>query len=274
MSSTPAEKISQPAQLWLFRALEAMLALGAGRLVEAEELVAQALALGERAQPDVAIPVHAVQRYTLCDFRGTLEDVEPALRELVLNYPARPVFRCTLARVYARLARLPEAKRLFDELARDDFSGLPFDNEWLYGMSELAEASALLGDTDAAAALYRLLLPWAALNAANPVEGIRGSVSRYLGILATATKHWKQAERHFENAVAMNQGMGARPWVAHTKHDYARMLAARDETTDRERALEQSAEALTTYRELGMNSWADAASELERALQPASAPPR
>jgi hypothetical protein len=72
----------------------------------------------------------------------------------------------------------------------------------------------------------------------------------------------------------MNEGMGARPWAAHTKHDYARMLAARDETTDRERALELSANALTTYRELGMNSWADAASELERVLQPASAPPR
>jgi uncharacterized protein HemY len=146
--------------------------------------------------------------------------------------------------------------------------------EWLYGMSELAEASALLGDTAAAAALYRLLLPWAALNAADPVEGIRGSVSRYLGILATTTKHWKQAERHFEDAAAMNEGMGARPWVAHTQHDYARMLLARDETSDRERALELIAEAVTTYRELGMKSWAKAASGLERALQADSAPPR
>jgi DNA-binding SARP family transcriptional activator len=150
-ASRIARELRQPAHLWLFRAVEAMLALAAGRLVEADELVAQAFALGERAQPDVAIPAHAVQRYTLCDFRGTLEGVEPALRELVINYPARPVFRCTLARLYARLARLPEAKRLFDGLARDDFSGLPFDMEWLYGMSELAEASALLGDTDAAA---------------------------------------------------------------------------------------------------------------------------
>jgi DNA-binding SARP family transcriptional activator len=273
-ASRIARELRQPAQLWLFRAVEAMLALAAGRLAEAEELVAQALALGERAQPEVAIPAHAIQRYTLCDFRGTLEDVEPALHELVVNYPARPVFRCTLTRLYARLARLPEAKRLLDELARDDFSALPFDMEWLYGMSELAEASALLGDTAAAAALYRLLLPWAALNAADPVEGIRGSVSRYLGILATTTKHWKQAERHFEDAAAMNEGMGARPWVAHTQHDYARMLSARDETSDRERALELIAEAVTTYRELGMKSWAKAASGLERALQADSAPPR
>jgi tetratricopeptide (TPR) repeat protein len=222
----------------------------------------------------VALPTHAVQRYTLCDFQGTLEDIEPALHQLVLNYPARPVFRCTLTRVYARLARLPEAKRLFDELARDDFSVIPFDMEWLYGMSELAEASALLGDTAAAAALYRSLLPWAALNAANPVEGIRGSVSRYLGILATATKHWEEAERHFQDAVAMNESIGARPWLAHTYHDYARMLLARDAAADSERALELTAAALATYRELGMDTWAREASELERALQLASAPTR
>jgi uncharacterized protein HemY len=123
-------------------------------------------------------------------------------------------------------------------------------------------------------ALYRLLLPWAALNAANPVEGIRGSVSRYLGILATATKRWKEAERHFENAAAMNEGMGARPWVAHTYHDYASMLTARDESTDRERALELIAEALTTYRDLGMDTWADAASDLGRVLQTAPGPAR
>ena len=34
-------------------------------------------------------------------------------------------------------------------------------------MSLLAETSALLGDTDSAAVLYGLLLPWAAFNAAD-----------------------------------------------------------------------------------------------------------
>ena len=43
-------------------------------------------------------------------------------------------------------------------------------------MSLLAETSALLGDTDSAAVLYGLLRPWAALNAADQPEGIRGSV--------------------------------------------------------------------------------------------------
>ena len=46
--------------------------------------------------------------------------------------------------------------------------------------------------------------------------------------------------------------MGARPWLAHTQHDYARMLLARDAPGDRERAELLLSEALATYRELGM----------------------
>jgi hypothetical protein len=70
----------------------------------------------------------------------------------------------------------------------------------------------------------------------------------------------------------MNAQMGARPWVSHTQHDYATMLLARDAPADRGRALELIAAALTTYRELGMEGWAERASELERALMVSPAP--
>ena len=67
-----------------------------------------------------------------------------------------------------------EAKRALDELAADDFSALPFDQEWLYGMSLLAETSALLGDTRLGRRPLPAASPWAALNAADMAEGIRG----------------------------------------------------------------------------------------------------
>jgi hypothetical protein len=86
-------------------------------------------------------------------------DVPPAITALVDNYPARPAFRCTLAHLQLRLGRADEAKRALDGLAGDDFSALPFDQEWLYGMSLLAETAALLGDTESASTLYELLVP-------------------------------------------------------------------------------------------------------------------
>ena len=71
-----------------------------------------------------------------------------------------------------------------------------------------------------------LLVPWAALNAADWPEGIRGSVARYLGI-SRPRRRLGRGHRHFDNALAMNEQMGARPWLAHTQEDYARMLDAR-----------------------------------------------
>ena len=256
------DELKQPAHLWEVHAAKAVLALAAGTFTEAEELIEQASALGERVKPEMAIPVYRLQRYTLCDFRGGLEELEPAIRELVADWPARPAFRCALAHLHARLGRRPEAQRALDDLTRDDCSALPFDQEWLYGMSLLAETAALLGDTDSAAALYRLLVPWAAFNAADWPEAIRGSVSRYLGILAATRRRWDEAGMHFEDAVAMNARMGARPWLAHTQHDYARMLLARDGPRDRDRAQEIIDEALASYRELGMESYAARASAL------------
>ena len=51
----------------------------------------------------------------------------------------------------------------------------------------------------------------------------------------------------------MNARMGARPWLAHTQHDYARMLLARARTATAHRARELLDEARFTYCELGMD---------------------
>jgi tetratricopeptide (TPR) repeat protein len=256
------DDLRQPAQLWQHYSARAMFALAAGRLSEAEELVAQAFAFGERSLPDVAIPVHRLQCYALRDFQGRLEEIAPEIRDLVAAYPTRPALRCALAHIHARLGRIAQAKRMLDDLARDNVAGLPFDQEWLYGMSLLAETSAHLGDSASGAVLHRLLGPWAAFSAADHPEGFRGSIARYLGLLATMTQSWEDAERHFEHALATNAEMGARPWLAHTQSDYARMLHARNDRDDRERAEALLDAARTTYRELGMGSYAAAAAPI------------
>jgi DNA-binding SARP family transcriptional activator len=126
-----ADELKQPIQLWQVCAHQAMMALATGRLSEAEELGSKAFALGERATPEMAISAYWLQRYALCDSRGRLDEVEPAIGNLVADHPARPVFRCALAHLYARLRRTDDARREFTRLAQDDFAGVPFDMEWL-----------------------------------------------------------------------------------------------------------------------------------------------
>jgi tetratricopeptide (TPR) repeat protein len=259
-ASRIADELRQPAQLWDACAAQAMFALAAGRLTEAEALIPQALALGERALPDAAVPIYRLQRYTLCLFRGGLEEIGPLIDDLAAEFPARPVFRCALAHLYAKLGREEDARAELDVLVANDVSELPFDQEWLFGMSLLAEAAALLGDPASAAVLYRVLEPWAAFNAADVAEGFRGSIARYLGLLAVTLERWSEAQRHFEDGLAMNERMAARPWLASTQEDYAGMLLARGELGDRDRAEELLEQALSTYRKLGMQPYAATAS--------------
>ena len=246
-----AAQLQQPAQLWLTHSCHALLVLTAGRLDEADARIRDSYALGQRALPEVALVHYALQRSALCDFRGDLELVEPEIRSLVAAYPARPVLRCALACIHARLGRTDDAQQGLDELARDLTRSLPFDQEWLFGMSLLAEACVLVGDSDSASRLYPLLLPWAALNAVDVAEGFRGSVSRYLGLLAGSTGA-SAADRHFEDALAHNARMGTLPWLARTQHDYAQMLHARNRGDDRARAADLAEQAAATFADLGM----------------------
>jgi hypothetical protein len=60
--------------------------------------------------------------------------------------------------------------------------------------------------------------------------------------------------QHFEDALAMNAHMEARPWLAHTQYQYATMLLSRDQPGDSEKVRELLKAALVTARELGMRA--------------------
>ena len=123
---------------------------------------------------------------------------------------------------------------------------------WLLGVSLLAETCARLDDADSAPVLYRRLLPWAGLNAGDATDGIRGSASRYLGLLATTLDRFDDADSHFGDAEAANERMGARPWLACTRHDHGRMLLRRGRGADRVRARRKIEAALRDCRELAV----------------------
>ena len=47
-----------------------------------------------------------------------------------------------------------------EDLVTGDFAELPFDDDWLVGMTLLAETATALGDAEAAGPIYRRLLPY------------------------------------------------------------------------------------------------------------------
>ena len=68
---------------------------------------------------------------------------------------------------------------------------------------------------------------------------------------------WGEAAQHFEDAIAMNATMGARPFVAHAQHEYARMLLARAGPGDQERAQQLLRRASDTADRCGMTRLAE-----------------
>jgi hypothetical protein len=92
-----------------------------------------------------------------------------------------------------------------------------------------------------------------------------GSAAHSLGILARLAAGHTEAERHFEHALAMNTQLGARPFAAYTRYEYASMLFARGDAVDRPRARELLGQARDTAMELGMGLLLERVERLERA---------
>jgi DNA-binding CsgD family transcriptional regulator len=224
-----------------------------GCFIEAERLAGQVLTLGQRLQGENVAGPFGLLMFTLRREQGRLREVEPALKHFVQQYGVASAWRPGLALLYSELGRTREARAEFENLAQYDFADLPHDAMWMACMTYLTDVCTFLGDAVRAAILYQLLLPYAGRNAfIGNATACCGAVSRYLGALATTMERWDEAEQHFEDALAMNARMGARPWLAHTQHEYAKMLLARHQPGDHDKATVLLDTALVTARELGM----------------------
>jgi tetratricopeptide (TPR) repeat protein len=145
------------------------------------------------------------------------------------QYPHLRGWRSTLALLYAELGDLTKARAEFEQLAGGDWTDLPRDSAWLLTTCRAADTCFRLGDRDAAAVLYEQLLPFADRNVVlGRVASIAiGSASRHLGQLATVLGRLDEAADHFEAALRINRGTGARPWLALSECDYAALLRGR-----------------------------------------------
>ncbi|MEE8369234.1 MAG: adenylate/guanylate cyclase domain-containing protein, partial [Dehalococcoidia bacterium] len=263
-----AEEIRQPRFLAWMALCQTMRALQDGRFNDAERLAHEALTIGERAQDSGAVLTANWQIFALREEQGRLEEVEADIKGYIEQFPEFPTWRASLALLHSELGREAEARRELELLAANDFADLARDPYWLTTGANLAQVCAHLGDEQRASRLYDQMLPYAHRNAITvPATGSSGSTSRYLGLLAATMERWKDAARHFEDALEMNAKMGARPWVAYTQHDYAGMLLARHSPGDREKALELVTQALDSAQEMGMKALVEKALTLKLRAQ-------
>jgi len=216
------------------QAIKARLALMRGAFGEAEEairLVQGAFrSLNMRGNDPAAQMIFTLRRE-----RGQLGMLGPVVAMFVRQAAPGSVWRPALALIYVELGDLDSARAVFNELASDDFQSLPLDARWTTCIAYLSEVCCALDDRARACHLYGLLLPWSGRNIGVGLECL-GSSDRFLGLLASVEWRWADAERHFEQGLAMNERIGAIVAREHTRRDYADMLARRGAAGDHARA--------------------------------------
>ena len=103
--------------------------------------------------------------------------------------------------------------------------------------------------------LYELLLPYAERVGVSYSEISIGPVSRFLGNLASVTGPLGRSGTPFRDERSeIGERLSARPSLVHTQYGYSRMLLARGEPGDRERARDLVTSAEASARSSGLTA--------------------
>ncbi|HVH24648.1 MAG TPA: AAA family ATPase, partial [Pseudonocardia sp.] len=210
------ERFGQPRHDYLALTRRGALALIDGRLDEAESLIEEATALGERiGEPDVG-NVRMSQLLGLVRARGEPPRLRETAAEAIRWWVGVPSHaHAVAAGLFAEAGELAEAARSLDAVRalgvwRDDRSYL-----WSVFVGGMATAAVRLADRDACAELLAELEP---VTTACGVNGalvcFSGSNAHWAGLLADALGERERARDLLEHALAVHRRLGARVWEA------------------------------------------------------------
>ena len=247
--------------------LDSMAATMRGDFAEAEQAAERALVTGQRSEQPGALLSYTAQTGMIRFEQGRLGELEPMLKAYAEQFPMLDVLRSGIALAYVQSGRSAEARAEFEYLARNDFSSLRRDWNWLGAMAVATEVCVFLRDRDRARRLYEMLAPYAdRCIMVGWCEVSYGGVARYLGMLCALLQQYDESERYFEAALAMHKRLGALPLLAHSQFQFAEMLMSRGGVDDREQASKLIEAALKTADLLGMNELSNATRSVRHSL--------
>jgi tetratricopeptide (TPR) repeat protein len=246
------DRLGQPMLRYFVIWLQSTLALLDGRLDEAERLSNEALDIGVAANHPDAFVVWGTQAVIFGWHRGDTSHLVTSARALLDEFPDLQAWPAAVSMVEA-MGGEPEAARDRLRMLAADLDALDFDSIWTAAMVALTETARITDERTVAAELYERLQAVAhTLCVVSLTLSEMGPVGRALGVLATLAGHPVEAERWFEDALAVSRRIGAPGHVARTSVDYARMLLERGTGDDVARARALLDDAAATAEKLGL----------------------
>ena len=264
-----ARQLHEPVLAWRTLRGQAWIALLRGRFDEARRRSAEARESGLKvlgADAEVNYWLHAG---TLTAFVGQ-GDVQEKPRHEFLGQHRDHARMIAASMIPARVAQgaLDEARTVVALVKANPGDGPRPRMLFLPFMAISTFAVAAVGDAEAAGMQYRKLHPYATLNVAAGagLTGLYGSVARFLGMLAATQNQFEKAAKHYEDAIEFETRMGAPPFVASSKIEYAELLLRQGGVDHLRRAKRVATEGLDTANALGMAPWVDRAKRVLRDL--------
>ena len=248
-----AHELGQPFQLHVAAVFQTMRAIMRGEFEEAERWANEAAELSRQMGIAVMDGIFGMHMFTIRREQGRLAEVAPLIKLFMASNRAANAWRPGLTLLFASLGQEEECRASFDAMAVTGFADVARDSLRVASLAYLAEVCAYLNDAERAEQLYEWLLPYdGRAVVVGGATACYGAAARYLGMLAATREEWTAAERHFEGALELDARMGARTWLAHSRHQYAVMLLARRHEGDGRRAQKLLAKAQREAAALGM----------------------
>jgi class 3 adenylate cyclase/tetratricopeptide (TPR) repeat protein len=238
--------------VWSSLARRATLLLADGCLAESESAALEALSLGQSINNATATTAFGGQLFEVRWCQGRLAEIAGMFKTVAQQSPNVAIYQAAMALIYSETGQADEAQLVIDAVPERGADTIPEDGFWKMTICGLAEVSARLRDREVAHALYQVARRHAEGNVCAGNSVSIGAFARSLGQLATVLERWEEAERHFEDALNLNEKMVHRPALAFTRRDYGDMLLRRNAPGDRERARRLLEQALEAAREMGM----------------------
>ena len=202
-----AAELGQPAYGWWAALWRATRALLTEPLDEAAALADQALELGRAAFGEAAELAYQSQLFWRHWQLGSLAELSGALSELAARYQSMPAWRAITAIVELELGRPQAARQIVHQVMHVGLR--PADDPALTA-ALLAEVCLRSGDSQPAARLYEMLLPYEARWAVTRWGSVSlCPIARPLGLLAATLGEHARASEYLNRAVDEAKHLGA-----------------------------------------------------------------
>ena len=261
-----AEWLRQPAVRLAALSRRSTLAALTGDFGAAAENARQAFQTGQAAGLPDAGAVYWGQLFAIWLHAGLPaadeQWMERELRDLVARSNLSMAHAAALVQVEAAHGAVEQARGRLDELVGTGLGSMRPDMLYLWGLTLLARDCVVLRAAGDAPRVYQAVAPYAgrAAVAAGAVM-CSGSTDFYLAGLAVLTGDTAAADRHYRAAAGCHRRLDARPMLAHTLHEHARLL-------DSSAASAALAEARAIAADCGMTRLLAALDQAEQPRKP------